>query len=320
MRDEYKFAIIVCLIVGSLLAGYLARRLQLLKEQFAEVLMTLVAVFGYSSVDLFTVWGNPPPDGFWLPVMAACQLCIMCLLGVIVARPIARNRAERGLMCMASGAGNNGFTMGGFVIYLLYGTPGLALVTMYGLAWTPTTVLVLYPIARHFASQEPSIGLGRLMLRSVFNWRAGGLLISLTGVTLGYSHVPQPLQVKSWHIIDILMFTVTPMAYFAVGLRLHVSQMWPMKRIFATVAAMRFGVGLAVGLGMVAVVALTSWPLSDLARNVFVVEAFVPTAVSMVAVANMFNLIPRQASALFLVNTMTYLVIVLPFVLKYFGG
>lgn len=321
MPVVHKFVVTVCVIVLSMLAGYLSRRLKIVKEQAAEVIMTLVAVFGYSSVDFFAVWGHPPATtGFWLPVMAACQLSVMCLLGMIVARFVARSRAERGLISIASGAGNNGFTMGGFIVYLLYREPGLALVTMYGLAWTPTTVLVLYPIAKHFASQEPSKGLGRLMLQSVFNWRSVGLLITAGGLTLGYTHVPQPPQVEQWHIIDILMFTVTPAAYFAIGLRLHASELWAMKRVFATAAAMRFGVGLVVGIGMVMLFGLTPWPISDLARNVFLVEAFVPTAVTMVAVANMFGLAPRQASAIFLVNTLMYLGLILPLVLKSFGG
>jgi predicted permease len=54
-------------------------------------------------------------------------------------------------------------------------------------------------------------------------------------------------------------------------------------------------------------------------REVFIIESFVPTAVTMVAVANMFRLEPRKASMLFIVNTVMYLVVVLPIVLWLFG-
>jgi hypothetical protein len=49
-----------------------------------------------------------------------------------------------------------------------------------------------------------------------------------------------------------------------------------------------------------------------------VVEAFVPTAVTMVAVANMFRLRPQEASIFFVVNTLMYLAFVLPWVLLFF--
>jgi predicted permease len=53
---------------------------------------------------------------------------------------------------------------------------------------------------------------------------------------------------------------------------------------------------------------------------VYVVQAFVPTAITSVAVANMFNLRPDEASALFVANTAMYLVLVLPVVFWLFGN
>lgn len=320
MSVVHKFIFTVSLIVVSLLAGYVLRRLRLAGERAAQILMTLVAVFGYSSVDLLAVWGNPPNvTDFWLPVMAAAQIGLMCLLGLLAGRWAARTRPERGLFSIASAAGNNGFTLGGFIVFLLMGQEGLSRVTMYGLAWTPMTVLLFYPVARHFASEGPPAPLGRLMLRSALNWRSIGLPITALGLTLGWTHVCQPGFVKDWHLVDLLMCAVIAMAYVAIGLRLHVSDILSMRRMLAAVAGMRFVVGLGAGLALVSLVGLTPWPLSELSRKVFLIEAFVPTAVTMVAVANMFHLLPRQASVLFLVNTLMYLGLVLPFVLWFFG-
>jgi predicted permease len=84
-------------------------------------------------------------------------------------------------------------------------------------------------------------------------------------------------------------------------------------------AVVRFGVAAAVGVALSWLTWLTPWPLHGLRWNVNVVESFVPTAVTMVAVANMFSLRPREASALFVVNTVMYLVLVLPVVFWIFG-
>jgi predicted permease len=234
-------------------------------------------------------------------------------------RLVARNGPERGLLAIASGAGNNGFTMGGFIIYLLFQERGYALVSVYGLAWTFSTVLLFYPIARHYTSHGPPAPLGRLMLHSLFDWRSIALPITLAGVALGYSRVPQPTWISQWHIVDALIFTITPLAYFGIGLRAHVRDLLPTRHLLSAVAAMRFVVALGVGVLLVTAVNQSPWPLSPLAAKVFLIEAFVPTAVTMVAVANMFDLLPRQASTLFLVNTLTYLLIVLPGVLWFFG-
>ena len=64
----------------------------------------------------------------------------------------------------------------------------------------------------------------------------------------------------------------------------------------------------------------TPLALRDLRWNVVVVQSFVPTSVTMVALANMFDLRPREASALFVVNTAMYLLLVLPVVMWLFGG
>ena len=80
---------------------------------------------------------------------------------------------------------------------------------------------------------------------------------------------------------------------------------------------MRFLAGAAVGLGLLALTALTPWPLrwGTLPVNVCLIESFVPMAVTVVAIANMFHLKPREASLLFVANTLMYLVLVMPFVM-----
>ena len=118
------------------------------------------------------------------------------------------------------------------------------------------------------------------------------------------------------------MFTLTPLAYFGIGLRLHAAYVLRMWRMVLAHAAMRFLVAAAVGVGLFALTALTPWPLKwgSLNMNVCFIQAFVPMAVTVVAVANMFHLKPREASLLFVANTVAYLVLVLPVVMWVFGS
>lgn len=334
-----KFVLTIALIAVSMAAGYFARKIGLLSPQACQKLagrmMTFVVVFGYTAVGFLTIWGlQVRSSDFWLPAMACLHVLIMSMIGIGAGRAIlARKapatsggaldedagRAQVGLMSIASGSGNNGFTMGGFIIYLLLGEAGLGLVTIYSLAWTPMTVLLFYPVARHYATSGPPMALGRLMLQCVLDWRSIGLPITLAGLGLSLAGVSRPQMVVDLHMVDILVYTVTPIAYFAIGLRMFVADVWSIRRAIAALAGMRFIVAVGVGTALVYLVCLTPWPLSDLARQVFIIEAFVPTAVTMVAVANMFNLLPRQASVLFVANTMMYLLLVLPIVLWVYG-
>jgi len=315
-----KFILTVGCIVGSTAVGYAARRSGKVGENVAAVLMTFVVVVGYSLVGLLSIWGlDLRSADAWLPALGAGQILLMTPLCIALGRLLWRDRSEVGLFAISAPLGNTGFTMGGFVIYLLQGDSGLGLVSIFGLMWTPMMVLVTYPVARHYSARPGSVSLGRLMFRSIFDWRSIGLPLVLLGLILSLCGVARPAFVARLSILDVLMFAITPMAYFSIGLRLRFSYVASMKRMILAMAGARFVLGAAVGLGLVAVTYLTAWPLTGPARDVFLIEAFVPGSLSAVAVANMFSLRPREASVLFVANTLSYLVIVLPAVIWIFG-
>ena len=60
----------------------------------------------------------------------------------------------------------------------------MGLANIYGVAFVPVGVLLMYPLARHYASEEPSGSLVRLMVRSVFDWRSIGLPVCAAAIAL----------------------------------------------------------------------------------------------------------------------------------------
>lgn len=315
-----KFILSSVVIVVAMAGGYLCQRFQWVSERVGEKIMTFVGVFGYASVAFLSVWGIRWHAGdFLLPVLGALHMVVMVFLSLALSGLVTRDRPEKALFAIAGGTGNNGFTMGAFVLYLLYGEPGMGLSNVYILLFMPVAVLVMFPLARHYASEQPAGSVWTLIRRSLFDWRSIGLPIALAGIGLSVLGVPRPSQVASWHLLDVLVYTITPLAFFGIGLRMHVSKVWPMGKMLAGLAVVRFGLGLLVGLALAWLARFTPWPFADVRWNVFVVQSFVPTAVTMVAIANMFNLRPNEASVLFVVNTVMYLVFVLPLVWLWFG-
>ena len=86
-----------------------------------------------------------------------------------------------------------------------------------------------------------------------------------------------------------------------------------------SVLTVRHAGGLALGWCLYGLTLLTPWPLEDLPRLVFLIQSSVPMGVANVAVANMFNLHPSKASALFAVSSGAYLAVGLPVILLLFG-
>ena len=314
-----KFLVTVGLIVASTAVGYLARRRGWVPERAAQWLMTGVVVFGYSPVSFCSIWSiDPKPADVWLPVLGTVQIVLLAVFGMLAGRLLGREKADSGLLGMAGAVGNTGFTMGGFVIYLLFGVEGLGRGSIYGLMWYPMMVLLLYPIGRYFSGSHKG-SLLRLMLKSIFDWRSIGLPVTLVGLLLALFHVPRPKAIEDYHVVPIVMYIVLPTAYFSIGLRLHFSSIASLKKFIAVLTGFRFALGPALGLLLAYMTTLTAHPLTGVSRGVLLINSCVPTAITAVAVANMFHLKPREASVLFVVNTLTYLVIVLPVVLWIFG-
>jgi len=315
-----KFAITAVVVVAAMAGGYLCRRCRWVPEAAGEGIMTFVAVFGYPVVGFLTLWGLAlHRSDALMPLLAVAHAIIMTFLSLALAGYFTADRPEKGLFAVAGGLGNNGFTMGAFVLYLLYGEEAMGVANIYFILFMPVVVLLMYPLARHYATEQPRGSIGMLIWHSIFDWRSIGLPISLVGILFSAVGVPRPTAIVDWHLVDGLVYLLTPLAFFGIGLRLHFSRVIPLWRLILGLALMRFVLAAVVGLGMAYATWLTPWAFHHLRWNVFVVEGFVPTAVTMVAVANMFGLRPREASVLFVANTTMYLVLVLPIVWWLFG-
>ncbi len=315
-----KFSLTTTLILVSGAAGYGCHRRGWLGEVAARRIMTFVAVAGYPPVGALSIWGMAlKASDLVLPILAMLHLLLMTLLGIPLARLVTKDRAETGLFAIATGSGNNGFTMGAFVLFLLYGEAGMGLGNLYMILIIPGLVVFLYPLAHHYATMQPAGSMAKLVCRSLFDWRSIGLPVILVAILASLWRVPRPEWIGAWRVVDVLAYTITPVAFFGVGLRLRLTRILPLWRMIVGLACSRFLLGALLAAGLAMLTSLTPWPLERLRWNAFFIQGFVPTSVSMVALANMFGLRPAEASALFVANTVLYLLFVLPLVLWRFG-
>jgi predicted permease len=331
MSAEWKFGLTILLIAAATAGGWLCRRTGLLREELARPMMTALAVGGYAPVGFLAIWGiRVTAMDVWLPVLGFVQYAMLALLGVAVAGkllPTLQGRGEAdevrqdvGMFGCACGFGNHGFTMAGFVVYLLAGDEGLGHSTIYAMYTFFALVVVSYSIARHYAGHvDRGTGLGKLLLGSVFNWRSVSMPVFITAIVLSAAGVPRPTWVAESGIIDWLMAGLIGVAYFVIGLRLHLSDLGHTVRLLGLLVVMRHGVALLLGVGLVWAASLTPWGPTGVNRMILLIQSSVPMAVLNVSVANMFHLSPRKASTLFVLNSALYLAFGVPVILGIWG-
>ena len=309
-----RFILIYGFVAGSMAAGYLGRRFLGLSQALANRCMWFVVVIGYSLVGMLGVWTYPL---MWnhavLPIAGFVFLCLCTVAGLAAGRLYSRDNDTVALIGLAGAMGNAASTMGGFLCFLFFGIGGLALTIVYCLMWYPYMVLVAYPIARHYAAgQTRRVALWRLMWQSLWDIRSLGLPLVLAGVALSAWRVPQPAFIGHFYITETLTIFTTVLAFFAMGLQVRGEEFRAVLAPTAIVGLVRFIACPLIGLAVYFALKLTAWPLTGLPGKVFLLETCLPMAVTVVGVASLFGLSPRRATAMFILNTLSYLALCVP--------
>jgi len=319
MKAEWQFILSLILIIISTVSGYLARTRLGIEEKLAKVIMTTITVVGYPAIGFMAIWGTPLQwTDAWLPLLGGIQAILMAFFALAIGRKLFPDRAERGVVGISCGMGNHGVTMAGFAVYLVFGRIGLGLNMIYTLYTFFALVLLLYTIAQHFSPKAQTRSITRLMIGNLLNWRASGLYACLAAILLTIAGAVPPKQFHSWNILNLAIYLVIAAAYFSIGLQLHIPHIAKLKRAIICVIGIRQGIGLLIGLSLAGLTMCSPWPLQGLSLKVFLLQSSVPMGVLCVAVANMFGLKPREASAIFVVSSILYLAIGMPLILWIF--
>jgi predicted permease len=320
LNVHLRFSLSIGLILASAAAGYAARRRRWVTESAAKPIMTIVTVVAYPVVGFMAIWGAPLQwSDAWLPLLGAVQATLMALLALAIGKHLFPDRAERGIVGVSCGIGNHGVTMAGFAVYLLFGADGLGINTVYALYTFFALVLLSYTIAQHFAPGARQQSIPVLMARNLLHWRATGLYSCIVAIIVTGLGVPKPTQIHSWHLLDVCIYILIAMAYFAIGLRLRLTHILEFRRTILFVIGVRHVVGLALGFTLVGLTCLSPWPLQGLSLKVFLLQSSVSMGVLGVAVGNMFHIKPKEAAAIFVVSSLAYLLIGIPLLLVIFG-
>jgi len=315
--------------LASLAAGYTARRRGWLHEDASRTIHFHTVVWVWSLAMLLSLWRIPPlPENLWLLLIQPVVMAATAYGVIPLAKWVGCTKPQIGVMAIGAGLSNNGFTLGAYLCYSLLSPPQEALA--YGLAYVSiqvaSTVLLIYPLARHYSQTHPpdqpspnKESLARLIIGSYVNIRAMVLYAALAGVAFAVMKVPFPTIIDRWHVVTVLFYLGAFGGYFGIGLRLRLGDSKAYLKQHALLAVMKFMVAPTVAAGVLALIGFTPWPLGDVARQVVRIETVMPGGIIMVMLANLFHLDTRMASVTWMWNTLLFVAVPLPVILWLFG-
>ena len=305
-----RLAGMLLVLVGGLVSGYLASNRFGLPENLAKNIMTAVLVFLNWPIALLVIWQmQMDRQLIWLPIVGLVLMLTITIISTAVFRFLKLERKSRLTLILAASLSNLGYTGGAFVCYALFGTNGLALANIYLLFWLPTAYLIFFPLLKaaqfhHRASSS--------ILRQVLDLRFLAMPAVIIAIVLNLTGVKTPVFVSRLHITDVLVYIASSLSFFAIGLRVNLSRLKNYINLYFPLAAVKFILTPAVALLIIWLLTLTGRNLPGLVQKVIIVLSATPSAVLMVTMSNVFDLDGPLASALWVLTTATFVVIVVP--------
>lgn len=299
----------------SLVGGYLAHHRGGLDERYSRIIHVHTVTWLWSAGTLISMWNlRIEWQTLWLAPMLVLLIGVSMWLMARVVRWLHLPRKQAGVVVLAAGLSNLGFTLGASLVYLLAEHQVLALgyagvlMSVFNVAM----ILIGFPVARYYGS-EPGEGetVLRLMRESLTERTALPIYAALTGLLLAIMEVPFPSMLQSYGMIDVLIFLSGLGGYFGLGMRIRLRGGLQYWRAHAALAAFKFGVSPVLAAAMITLVGMSGLPLHSVAAEVFQIDAMMPAAVAAVILPNIFHLDAKFGGVLWLWNTSIFFLLVL---------
>lgn len=275
----------------------------------ARAVIMINLVFLEPVIVLWATWKIPlSADLVALPLAGLLLVGAGFAAGVVGSRILSLEDADRKTFTITSSLANHGYTMGGLVCYMMLGETGLGLSSLFAFYFVPFTFIVIFSYAAGSRDRENPL---KLMRRLLFQRRNLPLAATVIGLLLNLSGVPRPevaLSITPLVIVTVLLY------YFSLGLTFEMTAVTGNIPHHLLIAFLKF-ILLPVATFITLEIAGIQKPVS----TVIMIQSFMPAAVYSVITSVLFRLNTSMASAIFVINTVLFLVAVLPFLMIVFG-
>ncbi|MFA5251594.1 MAG: AEC family transporter [Phycisphaerae bacterium] len=299
-------------LVGGLVAGFLAGSRFGVPEHFAKKIMTAVLVCFNWLIALLAIWPlQISRQLIWLPIVGFALVLIVTSLSIVFFYFLKHDRKTRLTLILAASLSNTGYTGGAFVCYVLFGLDGLAMANIYLLLCVPAFYLFYVPylkVNEHRAKK----GTAALKLDFLLDFRMLVIPAIIAAIILNLAGVKQPAFITKFYIIDILVCVASSLSFFAIGLRVKLSRLKNYINLYFLMAAIKFILTPALAVLFIALLTLAGQNLNSEVQKVIIILSATPSAVLMVTMSNVFDLDGPLASALWVVTMAIFVAIIVP--------
>jgi malate permease and related proteins len=309
MSIEQKFIVFQLIIIVPFFFGaYFRSRLQDV-DRLAKRLININLIALSPCLVLWSIWGlNLSWIQTFLPISAIVLVTSGFVFGKMSLKFLKLNPKSGTTFCVSSALSNHGITLGGFICYQFGGIDALGLSFMFTLYHVPFIFLFIFPLAGRVSNKfDRTI---KDLVSNIFNLRNMPLFALFFALLLKGFGLEKP---EIFVPIDELMFISIAIAYFTLGINFEFKYVKAIKHENIILAFLKF-----LLIPILTYIVLQMIDLGHAIESVILIESFMPTAVFSVITAILFDLDKKLASGLFVINSLLFLILILPvlFLLK----
>lgn len=302
MSLELKFIVSQLVIVLPFLVGYAARDMWKNRTETAQKIIRYNLVFFEPPIVFWSIWGlDLQKDMAVLPFAGLLMVIAGFLLGKSFAPFLKFHPKSERTFVISSSLANHGFTLGGLLCFIFGGERGLALSTIFILYFVPFTFIFIFFYAGRGC--EGGIRL-KSFVQFFFNLRNAPLFAAFLSLIIKCFGIERP---DIYFPLDILLIVSVALYYFTLGTNFVKGDLNPFKKEHFIIALQKF-----ILIPGMFIIILNLTQFSHEVKRVIMIQSFMPAAIYSVITAILFELDDRLASSMFVVNSLMFLLLIMP--------
>jgi len=305
--------IIFCFLVvfGSLFFGYFIQRKKYLRnpEEVSALIVKNTFRFVSPVILCLSFWRLDIKNVFvWtLPLVGMTISTIVLFLAKYLVSRHKLTPKQSGSYITSAMFSNVGYTLGGFLCFVLFGEVGLALAIMYTLYYTPYFYTVGFYIARYYGHEKKARVKKTLKQRLVEDIRFFPFIGFMAGVILNLANVP---RAPVFTDINRILVPVATFGYFSsIGLTFRFSAVKKYKAACLSMSAIKFIVSPIIGLGLAYLMGYHKI-MGGLPMKVVIIESAMPVAFAAILLTVLFDIDRDLTNACWLVTTFMMIIVI----------
>ncbi len=303
-----KFIVFQIVIVSGFGIGYMSR-------SFFQKHVNKIIFFNLICIEpliiLNSVWGMKISSQLVvLPVTGFFIVFLGFLFGYLLSPVLFKDNISKATFTISSSLSNQGFTMGAFICYMFIGQAGLSLSMVFILYFPFYLFGFIFSYAGIVRYNHP-VGL-RFLIKSIFQFRNMPLFVVIISLLLTAAGIRRPVEKVN---LDIVLFAVIFSYFITLGVQFEFKNIIKHIKPSIALALIKF---VCIPAIIFLIYTLSGISLEAEIGTVIFIQSFMPAAVFSVVASQLYGLDTRMSSALFMVNTVVFLVIVLPVIVLYF--